>query len=82
MAWQWMGLVLLAAAALAWTSLLLHRRGHRAAKYVDVAALALLFGLVNLVPAESQWLLGLLMFAGCFHLGVLMGWLPVRRAGG
>ena len=79
MAWHWIVLALAVAGALVLASLHLHRRGRRAAGTVDVAALAWLFCLVNFVPAQSQWLLGLLMFVGCFHLGVLMGWLPIRR---
>lgn len=79
MAWHWFAVALLVAGALVLASLHLHRRGRPAAKAVDVAALAWLFCLVNVVPAQSQWVLGLLMFVGCFHLGVLMGWLPIRR---
>ncbi|MCR6663311.1 MAG: hypothetical protein NVV60_09235 [Luteimonas sp.] len=81
MAWQWIALVV--AAALVPLSLHLHR-GQRdgIAKAVDVVALAWLFYLVNLVADGSQWLLGLLMFMGCFHLGMLMGWAPIRREPG
>lgn len=82
MAWHWIAVALLVTGALVLVSLRLHRNGRPAAKAVDVAALAWLFFLVNSVPAETRWLLGLLMFVGCFHLGVLMGWLPIRRAPG
>lgn len=81
MAWHWFAAALLVSGALVLASLQLHRKGRPAAKGVDVAALVWLFCLVNFVPAQAQWLTGLLMFVGCFHLGVLMGWLPIRRVG-
>lgn len=79
MAGHGLTMALVVAGALVVASLQLHRRARPAAKAVDVVALAWLFYLVNAVPAPSQWLLGLLMFAGCFHLGALMGWLPLHR---
>ena len=82
MAWPWIVVALFVTGALVLASLHLHRRGRRAARGVDAVALAWLFALVTLVPAEAQWLLGALVFVGCFHLGVLMGWLPIRRVQG
>ncbi len=78
MTWQWIALAV--AAAMVPLSFYLHTRNRvRQAKAVDVVALAWLFYLVNLVAGESQMLLGVLMFLGCFHLGMLMGWMPIRR---
>ena len=82
MAWHWLVLALIASGAMVLASLHLHRRGRPAAKGVDVVALLWLLVLVNFVPEDMRWLSGVLMFAGCFHLGVLMGWLPIRRIEG
>ena len=58
----------------------LHRSNHLvAARVVNIVALVLLFNLANTIGQDSQWLLGLMMFLGCMHLGLLMGWMPIRR---
>lgn len=83
MAWEWTTIALVLAAAMLPVSLYLHRRNRLVpARLVDGAALAWLFYLVHLTAEGPPLLLGALMFLGCFHLGLMMGWVPIRRTGG
>lgn len=80
MASQWILIALVLAGGMAPLSLYLHRKGRtQRARALDVAALAWLFYLVHLVAEGPPLLTGALMFLGCFHLGLLMGWVPIRR---
>ena len=81
MTWQFIALALVLGGALLPLSLSLHRgKRTRVARVVDVVALGWLFFLAHRAGEGPPLLLGALMFLGCFHLGLLMGWSPVRRA--
>ncbi|MCD9028642.1 hypothetical protein LDO26_10540 [Luteimonas sp. BDR2-5] len=81
MTWQSIALTLLLGGVLLPVSLYLHRRKRTSpARVVDIVALAWLFFLVQRAADGPPLLLGALMFLGCFHLGLLMGWSPIRRA--
>lgn len=83
MAWQWIALALALSGVLLAASLQLHRTRRTAvARAVDIAGLAWLFYLVHLFEEGPKLLQGALVFLGCFHLGLLMGWVPIRRSEG
>lgn len=82
MSWQLISIALAASGLLLLGSLHLHRSGQtRPAKIVDAVALAWLFVLVQFFFGDTPLLMGAMMFLGCFHLALLMEWLPIRRTG-